>query len=109
MSIHDVHAVRLKLESYARTKVASILQPMTEEMLVEQPLDPVAFMIRSFCTESASTCRHVLKLMGSLVCRYLVSNRSDLRTIVGEEVLKVCKAEVYIQKSWGFIASSTGL
>lgn len=47
MSVHDVHAVRLKLESYARTKVASILQPMTENMLVEQPVDPVAFMIRS--------------------------------------------------------------
>ena len=48
MLANDVHVVRLKLESYARTKVASILQPMTENMLVEQPVDPVAFMIRYF-------------------------------------------------------------
>lgn len=47
MSIHDVHAIRVKLETYARTKVASIIQPMTEVMLIEQPVDPVAFMIKS--------------------------------------------------------------
>lgn len=58
MSVHGIHSVRVKLESYARTKVASILQPMTEIMLVEQPVDPVAFMIRfrKECVHIASVC-----------------------------------------------------
>ena len=30
-------AVRLRLEGYARGKIASILQPLSERLLVEQP------------------------------------------------------------------------
>ena len=42
----SAEAVREKLESYARTKIASVLHPMTEAILIEQPVDPVSFMVR---------------------------------------------------------------
>uniref|UniRef100_A0A6U2DSR5 Uncharacterized protein n=2 Tax=Hemiselmis andersenii TaxID=464988 RepID=A0A6U2DSR5_HEMAN len=59
-------AVRVRLEGYARGKIASILQPLSERLLVEQPVDPVAFMVQ-----------------------YLTAERSDLRSAVADETIAV--------------------
>ena len=48
--------IRDRLEGYARSKIASVMQPLTEQLLVDQPGDPIEYMVR-----------------------YLVQNRSDLR------------------------------
>ncbi len=42
----STEAVRARLEGYARAKLAAVLQPMSEKLLVEQPADPAAFMVR---------------------------------------------------------------
>ncbi len=90
MSEYDVQAIRVKLETYARTKVASILHPLTEVMLIEQPIDPIAFMIKSafvsYVLLESSTNPLTRATERS---RYLVSNRNDLRSSVGDEILKV--------------------
>ena len=58
--------IRDRLEGYARAKIASVMQPLTEQLLVDQPGDPIEYMVR-----------------------YLVQNRSDLRKYVVSETLAV--------------------
>ncbi len=91
MSEYDVQAIRVKLETYARTKVASILHPLTEVMLIEQPIDPIAFMIKSaFVSYVVARIIHQSSdTRATERSRYLISNRNDLRSSVGDEILKV--------------------
>ena len=48
--------IRDRLEGYARAKIASVMQPLTEQLLIDQPGDPIEYMVK-----------------------YLVQNRNDLR------------------------------
>ena len=56
----------LRLEGYARTKIASVMQPLTEQLLIDQPGDPIEYMVK-----------------------YLTQNRADLRKHVISETLAV--------------------
>lgn len=58
--------IRDRLEGYARAKIASVMQPLTEKLLIDQPGDPIEYMVR-----------------------YLVQNRNDLRKHVVSETLAV--------------------
>ena len=78
--------IRDRLEGYARAKIASIMQPMTEQLLIDQVFHVFAACARPQIV-AGNLQPHGLRQLCSLqpgdpieyMVRYLVQNRSDLR------------------------------
>lgn len=83
-------AVRLRLEGYARGKIAPILQPLSERLLVEQPqVSKKSRALNNKRTWNPKKHGTFLQDPVSFIVRYLIAERSDLRTLVADGTLLV--------------------